>query len=196
MVNPLALAVDSVGAEMGEHPLVSGLRWILANTHDPDGARWTQRSFARAAGMSSESHVGQILRGTIAAESVQIDTLQKIAAAGGVSVSWLQTGGGPPQNATSTAVTHERFVVEDDDYPSRPEALELMRGKVDESILRALKARRLDNRKDPGLDYWMSEALKLKRKALEFEAEYNEIGGERATAREPNLDLAPKKRGK
>ena len=63
------------------------LRWIL-ETRD-----LSARALSKKAGLA-EGHVGLIIRGTVG-KGVAADTLNKIAAAGGVNAHWLSTGEGP-----------------------------------------------------------------------------------------------------
>ncbi len=51
----------------------------------------------------------------------------------------------------------------DDVYPSRAEAIELSRGKVDPEVLVAIGKRRLKSDVDPGLTYWIREIAEAQR---------------------------------
>ena len=58
---------------------------------------WSQRELSRRAGFKTESQLGNVLRRLDKDEAaVEIGTINRIAAALGVSVSWLLTGEGDP----------------------------------------------------------------------------------------------------
>lgn len=77
-----------------EHPLIQGLRWILANRQQPNGRAVSMRSLSMAAGLTP-SHVEQIINKRQKPESIETATIQKLAQAGGVQLTWLLTGQGP-----------------------------------------------------------------------------------------------------
>lgn len=160
MVNPATEAGRKSLNGMDEHTIASRIRWILENRKDPTGKDWSQRSLSAAAKLS-QSHVNALITGRIHPSKAGLETLAKIAEAAGVSVAWLEHGTDPP-TPTGTPV---RFVESLDLYPSRPEAIAMLRGEgVAESIISALAVRRLQSTEDPGLEYWLSEAVKLKRR--------------------------------
>ncbi len=80
---------------MSSGDLVDGIRWVLANCKDENGKPFNQSSLSVAAGLS-RSHVGLILRGNVKPESLQLDTINKIAAAAGVTPEFLKSGGTNP----------------------------------------------------------------------------------------------------
>jgi transcriptional regulator with XRE-family HTH domain len=167
MVNPAAELGRKPEVGMDEHTIASRLRWILENRKDPTGKDWSQRSLSAAAKLS-QSHVNALITGRIHPSKAGLDTLAKIAEAAGVSVAWLEHGTDPP-SATPGPV---RYVESIDLYPSRPEAIAMLRGEgVAESIISALAVRRLRSPEDPGLEYWLSEAVKLKRRQSLLRAE-------------------------
>lgn len=51
----------------------------------------------------------------------------------------------------------------EDIYPSRAEAIELSRGKVDDEVLVAIGGRRLKSAEDPGRAYWLGEIATAQR---------------------------------
>lgn len=79
--------------------LAGRMQWILANRRKSGGDPWDAKALSLAAGLGS-SHVGQIARGAL--KNPQLETLQAIAAAAGVSAAWLATGAG---NADSDDLT-------------------------------------------------------------------------------------------
>lgn len=82
-------------------------------------------------------------------------TMVGLARALGVSVEDL--------DHARVGVAPSRRVEPDDLYPSRPQAIELMRGKLDEETLRALAQERLRDDVDPGLEAWIARAIELQR---------------------------------
>ncbi len=74
--------------------LAERLQWILDNRLDAKGKAWSRRSLSLAAGLS-QSHVGQLIRGTLG-DRPAAETVAAIAAAAQVDVVWLMTGTGGP----------------------------------------------------------------------------------------------------
>lgn len=64
---------------------------------------WSQRELARQAGLKSETHVGNFMRGS----QPRGDNAKKIARALGVNLDWLVSGEGPRDPAP--AKTEERY---------------------------------------------------------------------------------------
>lgn len=87
-----------------EHPLIRGLRWILANRKQPNGRRMSMRALSVAAGLSP-SHVEQIINLRQSPDGVGLSTLQALAAAAQVRLEWLQTGEGVPDAPDATPPT-------------------------------------------------------------------------------------------
>lgn len=87
-----------------EHPLIRGLRWILANRKQPNGRRMSMRALSTAAGLSP-SHVEQIINQRQSPDGVGLSTLQALAAAAQVRLEWLQTGEGIPDSSDATPHT-------------------------------------------------------------------------------------------
>lgn len=77
-----------------EHPLIQGLRWILANRQQPNGRAMSMRSLSVAAGLTP-SHVEQIINKRQKPESLETATILKLAQAGRVQLNWLLTGQEP-----------------------------------------------------------------------------------------------------
>lgn len=73
--------------------LAERVEWILKHRRRPDGTRWSQRALSEAAGMSP-AVVGMLRRGDT--KDVRGETLRHLAAAAGVSLAWLATGKGTP----------------------------------------------------------------------------------------------------
>lgn len=164
-----------------EHPLIRGLRWILATR------KLSQRALSLKAGRS-HSHVGQILSGRVDPTSVQLDVIEDIARAGDIPVEWLLTGKGLPETEVDAddfyAPTPER-----DLYDSRPAAISVLRSAgLDEDLLQAVAKRRLDSPMDPGMQFWIDMGLELKRETQRVRAALKAIEDDdpdRATAFEP-----------
>lgn len=76
--------------------LAERVLWILEHRRRPDGDRWTQRGLGEAAGLPSSAHVGMMARGTL--KNVRVDTLAPVAKTAGVSLRWLATGEGSPDD--------------------------------------------------------------------------------------------------
>lgn len=76
-----------------DSPLGQRIQWILKKTG------WSQRELSRRAGLG-ETHVGLILRAASRnpEHSVELRTLQGIAAAAEVSLAWLSSGEGSPDH--------------------------------------------------------------------------------------------------
>ena len=74
--------------------LAERLTWVVDHT-GPDGWPWTRRGLSAAAGLS-QSHIGQILRGTVTGQAVSRETISGIARATGVNPTWLWCGDGDP----------------------------------------------------------------------------------------------------
>lgn len=73
--------------------LAERIKWILDNCRTVEGKPWTAKDLSLAAGLT-QSHVGQIKRGTVAGGNS--DTIKAIARAAAVSAGWLLTGEGQP----------------------------------------------------------------------------------------------------
>lgn len=78
-----------------QHPVVTGLRWILdpLNRSRPDGRRWSMRALSIAAGLAP-GHVEGIVNGRQQA-NLTAETAQALARAANVRTIWLLTGQGP-----------------------------------------------------------------------------------------------------
>lgn len=79
--------------------LAARMQWVLTNRRKPNGDPWDAKALSLAAHLGA-SHVGQISRGKLA--NPQLETLQAIAAAAGVSVAWLASGKGSPDSDDPT----------------------------------------------------------------------------------------------
>lgn len=84
-------------------------------------------------------------------------TLQRIAAAFGVKVAWL-VGEEPTET-----LAPERAYHPDDRYPSREQAIALLRGIMPEPVLDAVKLHALKSAEDPGIDFWLETIRTLAR---------------------------------
>lgn len=119
------VAVDSASrpgyARVVQTSLEKRIELVLAKTG------WSQRELSRRAGLG-ETHVGLILRAAKKnpTHSVELKTLQGIAAAAGVSLAWLSSGQGSPEldgdtpSPSSPEIRVERedeHVPEDDEVP-------------------------------------------------------------------------------
>ncbi len=80
--------------------LAARMQWVLTNRRKPSGDPWDAKALSVAARLGP-SHVGQIARGKLV--NPQLETLQAIAAAAGVSVAWLASGKGSPDSDDPTA---------------------------------------------------------------------------------------------
>lgn len=89
---------------MKEHPVLTGLRWILdpKNRQQPGGRKWSMRALSVAAGLAP-SHVEGIINGRQAA-NITSDTAQALARAGNVRTLWLLSGQGPREPFEGEAV--------------------------------------------------------------------------------------------
>lgn len=65
-----------------------------------DELGWSERKLASEAQLKSASHVGHILRGTT--PNPTLDTVIRLAEAGGVNLLWLATGEGPQHREPRT----------------------------------------------------------------------------------------------
>lgn len=84
-------------------------------------------------------------------------TLQRIAAAFGVTVAWLV---GEEPTATPAP---DRAYHPEDRYPTREQAIALLRGIVPDQVLDAVKLHALKSPEDPGIDFWLNEIRTLAR---------------------------------
>lgn len=75
------------------HPVIRGLRWILANKRGPRGKLWSMSGLSKEAGRAG-SQVEQILSGRQSAEIAR-DLARDLARAADVRTAWLLTGDGP-----------------------------------------------------------------------------------------------------
>lgn len=121
------------------------MRWVLSVKG------WTEREWARRAGLKEESNVNKLIRraesepGRIPGDA---NTLASLALAAGVSLDWLSLGRG---EAFSSA-----FVVDDDPkYPTRPGVIagaHLM--GFSRAAIDAVLAYNTPST-DPGVDFWL-----------------------------------------
>jgi hypothetical protein len=77
----------------------------------------------------------------------------------------------PHKRRKSSGTMRAVRVDEPELYPSRDEAIELARGKVDEEVLRAISRRRLKSDEDPGREAWLREIIEAQRKRDAIEEE-------------------------
>lgn len=128
--------------------LVDGIRWVLENCTDANGKPFNQSTLSLAAGLS-RSHVGLILRGHVKPESLQQDTVDKIAAAAGVTPEFLRSGGGssgsPSPAATPATATSKSVAIA---------IASKMRELYSEAAIAGLEATP-EPEVDPGLDHWL-----------------------------------------
>ena len=113
------------------------------------------RAFEEKHGISNGT-LGALATGKRSRPSPEI--LQAVAAAFGVSVAWLVGEEVAPSEA---APAPERTTELDDRYPTRREAIALLRGVVDEQVLEAVALQSLEAKSDPGLEHWTKEIRKL-----------------------------------
>jgi len=76
----------------------------------------------------------------------------------------------------------------EDIYPSRAEAIELSRGKVDDQVLASIAKRRLKSDADPGRAYWLTEIRDAQRERDAF--------GEPIEGLKPDLPVSKKAKRK
>lgn len=144
-----------------EHPVIAGLNWILKNTRQPDGSKWSMRALSEAAGKSPQ-YVETLRAGRIDPSKIGADVLDGLARAGGVSAEWLRTGDGPRH--TGARARHvER---EHDVYASFEQWLAMSDGGkgLVPGIVNALRveARRERNAEgDPGVAHWSKRYREL-----------------------------------
>lgn len=101
--------------------------------------------------------LSKIARGVSTRPSPQ--TLQRVAAAFGVTVAWLVGEEPAPVSPATDGPTTEL----DDRYPSRREAMLLLAGVVPQQVLDAVAVQSLESRSDPGLEHWTNEIRRLAR---------------------------------
>lgn len=75
-----------------EHPVLTGLRWILENRRRPNGNLWSASALSQAAGLA-RSHIPNIVSGTQGAD-IKWETATAIARVANVRTTWLMTGQG------------------------------------------------------------------------------------------------------
>ena len=126
-----------------EHPLVSGLRWILEHRRQPSGEPWNPSAFGDVA-LGNRSHVGLILSGKIDPANVKWGTVEKLAAAGQVSAAWLQTGQGERELASQV-----------DRYPEREDAIAEY-DNLPEDVLLEVRSMRFHSGSRPTKARWKS----------------------------------------
>jgi hypothetical protein len=152
-----------------EHPVIAGVKWILANRRAPDGSTWSMRALSRAAGQSPQ-YVEQLLStrpgkgGRINPDGASHVALRGLATAGGVSFEWLMTGVGSPDSEAPPprASADERF-------PSRGRFVDFARARgAPAVVLKHLQETAFAETEDPGFDHWAKEYERLL-------AEYNQV---------------------
>ncbi len=128
--------------------LIARMQWVI------DHRGLSRSGWSKAAGMS-QGNVGQIMRGERQGNMPQ-STFDRLAKAADVDPVWLATGEGTPQG--------------DDDwdiYPSRSEAIELLRAEgCPDGVLNSLRKHSLrtgdsGEDRDPGRSYWLDLAETL-----------------------------------
>lgn len=149
---------------------VSTLPERLASLCTPQG-KWSRNALSLAAGLS-QSHVGQIIRGTLG-DGVGLDKYIAIADAAKVSRAWLLLGEGPKERDHGQRI---------DD---RKRAIELLRGFVSERVLSALATDPTNEARS--LESWFDLARRLRAAYAEGEP-MPTPGGE---TKAPRLRAAP-----
>ena len=87
---------------------------------------------------------------------------------------------------SKASASAERVVETPDVYPSRAQAIALLRGKVNQETLDALRFEQLKSSDDPGLHHWISRARELQMARDNFD----EVDGLRPT----NVETTAKRR--
>lgn len=85
-------------------------------------------------------------------------TVRKVALAFGVSQAWLMGEEEEPASAPPERTYHPN-----DRYPSREQAIALLRGIMPEQVLDAVKLHALKSAEDPGIDFWLETIRTLAR---------------------------------
>jgi transcriptional regulator with XRE-family HTH domain len=93
-----------------------------------------------------------------------LDTARRLAHALAVSVEWLSQGTGPRERLSDVYPVFAEGVEEaaSDRYPSRAEAVALLKTTVEPEVIAALRASLPDEPDgDPGRDFWIRRAKEL-----------------------------------
>lgn len=131
--------------EVPRSPLAERIQKIMTDRG------WKQRDLAKAAGLT-QAAISRFFREP--SRKGRSDTIEKIAAAGGVSVSWLATGDeGPPAPA------------DHDPYPNRAKALRHARGlgyfdPADIKAVRDIPGFLSDD--DPDVEWWFKRIERVR----------------------------------
>lgn len=112
------------------------------------------RSFEDEHGIPNGT-IGKLARGD--RKEPAAATVQKVALAFGVTQAWLMGQDEPAAKAP------ERTYEPTSRYPSREQAIALLRGVVADQVLESLRFSKtnLEAESDPGLEFWVTEAKRL-----------------------------------
>jgi len=174
------------------HPFVDNLRWILENTKDPNGRKWSMRSLSLAAGLA-HGHVGHILGGRLKPENVGLGPIEALAKAADVSPSWLATGIGEPnptedpEGALTSPAAVRGWDAYEERYPSRAIIVALAGDDVSKHVIDALRSICLSSDDDPGEDFWQEQLVRLTRRGRGLTRQLRELNPPELTDKEKEI---------
>lgn len=133
------------------------------------------RSFETEHGIPNGT-IGKLARGD--RKDPAAATVHKVAAAFGVSPSWLMGGDEEP-----AVTTPERTYHPTDRYPSREQAIALLAGIMPQPVLDAVKMQAYKSSEDPGIEHWLGEIRRLAKHRADMAKEVEVLPEETAPLR-------------